>query len=57
MKMRLRTILLKRKPTHTHTHTQFADAQQYERSMRMPIGAAWNTAVTHNKAIQPKVPN
>ena len=35
---------------------QFKDAQQYERSMRMPIGADWNTVITHNKAIQPKVP-
>ena len=34
---------------------QFKDADQYQRSMRMPIGADWNTVITHNKAIQPKV--
>ena len=34
---------------------QFKDADQYQRSMRMPIGADWNTAITHNKAIQSKV--
>jgi len=34
---------------------QFKDAEQYQRSMRMPIGADWNTSITHKKAIEPKV--
>merc|ERR1719183_1564918 len=34
---------------------QFQDAQQYQRTLRMPIGADWNTSITHKKAIQPKV--
>jgi len=26
-----------------------------QRTLRMPIGADWNTTITHKKAIQPKV--
>jgi U3 small nucleolar RNA-associated protein 14 len=33
----------------------FADAGEFQRSMRQPIGPEWNTAKTFNAGVQPKV--
>ena len=57
------TLTLTRTLTHTtlsevllnHSPWQPAGPPCTQRTLRMPIGADWNTAITHNKAIQPKV--
>ena len=34
---------------------QFTSKEQYERSLRQPLGPDWNTTVSHKKAVMPAV--